>query len=152
MYGSSSCFPYNLANNLIISLSHVKHSGVYIPGFRITLVLHFKLTFSFFPHFIYFFISPIHYFFPTIQHGDPLTHTCIHSFFSHYHAPSWLDIIPSATQQDLIANQCQRQYFASINPKLPIHPTPSPSHLSTTNLFAKSMIFFSVERFICAVY
>ena len=26
--------------------------------------------------------------FSTIQHGDPVTHTCIHSFFSHYHAPS----------------------------------------------------------------
>ena len=26
--------------------------------------------------------------FSTVQHGDPVTHTCIHSFFSHYHAPS----------------------------------------------------------------
>ena len=27
-------------------------------------------------------ISPIHYFFfSTVQHGDPVTHTCIHSFF-----------------------------------------------------------------------
>ena len=25
--------------------------------------------------------------FSTVQHGDPVTHTCIHSFFSHYHAP-----------------------------------------------------------------
>ena len=33
-------------------------------------------------------ISPIQFFFPTVQHGDPVTHTCIHSFFSHYHAPS----------------------------------------------------------------
>ena len=24
----------------------------------------------------------------TVQHGDPVTHTCTHSFFSHYHAPS----------------------------------------------------------------
>ena len=23
--------------------------------------------------------------FSIIQHGDPVTHTCIHSFFSHYH-------------------------------------------------------------------
>ena len=27
--------------------------------------------------------------FSAVQHGDPVTHTCIHSFFSHYHAPSW---------------------------------------------------------------
>ena len=26
--------------------------------------------------------------FSTVQHGDPITHTCIHSFFSHYHGPS----------------------------------------------------------------
>ena len=26
--------------------------------------------------------------FSTVQQGDPVTHTCIHSFFSHYHAPS----------------------------------------------------------------
>ena len=39
----------------------------------------------------------------------------------------WLDLVPSATQQDLIAYPFQRQSFASINPKLPFHPTPSPS-------------------------
>ena len=39
-----------------------------------------------------------------------------------------------------------------MNPKLPVHPTPSPSPLATTSLFSKSMVFFSVERFICAVY
>ena len=26
--------------------------------------------------------------FSTVQHGDPDTHTCIHSFFSHFQAPS----------------------------------------------------------------
>ena len=26
--------------------------------------------------------------FSTVQQGDPVTHTCVHSFFSHYHAPS----------------------------------------------------------------
>ena len=26
--------------------------------------------------------------FSTVQQGDPVTHTCLHSFFSHYHAPS----------------------------------------------------------------
>uniref|UniRef100_A0A8D1UY61 Interferon-induced GTP-binding protein Mx1 n=1 Tax=Sus scrofa TaxID=9823 RepID=A0A8D1UY61_PIG len=36
--------------------------------------------------------------------------------------------------------------FASINPRFPVHPPPSP--LATTSLFSKSMSFFSVERFI----
>ena len=26
--------------------------------------------------------------FSTVPHGDPVTHTCIHYFFSHWHAPS----------------------------------------------------------------
>ena len=66
----------------------------------------------------------------------------------------WLDIVLSATEQDLIANPFQKQWFASINPKLPVHPTPfpSPSTSATTSLFSKSVIFFSVERFICALY
>ena len=44
--------------------------------------------------FIYLFILVvINCYFPntflsTVQHGDPVTHTCMHSFFSHYHAPS----------------------------------------------------------------
>ena len=62
----------------------------------------------------------------------------------------YLDIVLSATQQDLIASPFQKQQFASINPKLPIPPTPSP--WVTTSLFFKSTIFFSVERFICALY
>ena len=31
--------------------------------------------------FIYIVISPNTIFFPTVQHGDPVTHTCIHNFF-----------------------------------------------------------------------
>ena len=62
------------------------------------------------------------------------------------------DIVGSATQQDLIANPFQRKEFAAINPKLRIHPTPSPSTFVTKSLFSKSMIFFSVERFCCALY
>ena len=64
----------------------------------------------------------------------------------------WLDIVLSAVRQELIAYPLQMQLFASINPRFPVHPTPSPSPLATTSLFSKSMIFFSVERFICAVY
>ena len=33
----------------------------------------------------------------------------------------WLDIVPNAEQQDLIAYPTQKQEFASINPKLPVH-------------------------------
>ena len=33
-------------------------------------------------------ISPYN-FFSTVQHGDPVTHTCRHSIFAHYHAPSF---------------------------------------------------------------
>ena len=50
-------------------------------------------------------------FFSSLPLGNPVTHTCIHSFFSHiimlHH--KWLDRGPSATQQDLIANPLQRQ-------------------------------------------
>ena len=28
------------------------------------------------------------FFFPTVWNGDPVTHTCTHSIFAHYHAPS----------------------------------------------------------------
>ena len=64
----------------------------------------------------------------------------------------YLDIVLSATQQVLIVNPFQEQQFASINPKLQIPPTPSLFPRAATSLFSKSMIFFSAERFICAVY
>ena len=37
---------------------------------------------------IYFLLlfPPTHFFFPTVEHGDQITHTCVHSFFSHCHA------------------------------------------------------------------
>ena len=70
-------------------------------------------------------LFPQYNFFSTLQHGDQL-HIHVHIQFSHiimlYH--KWIGIFPSATQQDLIANPFQKQKFASINPKLPIQPTP----------------------------
>ena len=60
----------------------------------------------------------------------------------------WLDRVPSATQQNPIANPSQRQHSASIYPKLPLPPTPSPSSLATTSIFSKSMIFFSLESYL----
>ena len=61
----------------------------------------------------------------------------------------YLDIVLNATQQDLIVNPFQ---VVSDNPKLPIPPTPSLYSRAATSLFFKSMIFFSVEMFIYAVY
>ena len=48
-------------------------------SFFFFLILFFSLFFCYFPNTI---------FFSTVQHGDPVTHTCTHSIFSHYHAPS----------------------------------------------------------------
>ena len=45
----------------------------------------------------------------------------------------YLDIVLSATQPDLIVNPFQKQQFASVNPKLPIHPTPSLFPWATTS-------------------
>ena len=53
-------------------------------------------------------------------------HIHIHIPFLHiitFHH-KWLDIVSSATQQDLTANPFQRQEFVSINPKLPNQPLP----------------------------
>ena len=80
----------------------------------------------------FFFLSYIYIFFSTVQRGDPVTHTYIHSFFSHYmFHHNWLDRVPSATQQDPITNPFQRQHSASVYPKFPVPPTPSPSPLAT---------------------
>ena len=44
------------------------------------------------------------FFFPTVQHGDPVTHACICRVFSPIVVlqSKYLDIVVSATQQDLI--------------------------------------------------
>ena len=103
---------------------------------------------AFFLMFLFYF-----YFFPLYSMGTKL-HIHMYIFFPPIVVLrcTYLDIVLSATEQDLIVNPFQKQYFASVNPKLPIHPTSSLSPQETTSLFSKSMIFFSVERFICAVY
>ena len=35
----------------------------------------------------FYFFFKVFFQFSTVQHGDPVTHTYIHFFFSHYHAP-----------------------------------------------------------------
>ena len=61
----------------------------------------------------------------------------------------YLDIVLNATQHDLIVNPFQ---VVSNNLKLPILPLPPSPHWAVTSLFSRSMIFFTVEMFICAVY
>ena len=51
----------------------------------------------------------------------------------------YLDIVLNAIQRDLLVNLF---YVVTDKPKLPIPPTPSPSHQATTSLFSKSMIDF----------
>ena len=54
----------------------------------------------------------------------------------------WLDIVAHAIQQDLIL-------LIHCNPKLPVHPTSSPSSKSVLHVHER---FFSVDRFTCALY
>jgi len=72
-----------------------------------------------------FLIFPIHFFFLLYSMVTQLLIQCIRSFspiiMLHH---KWLDRVPSATQQDLIANLFQRQESASINPKFPSIPLP----------------------------
>ena len=77
-----------------------------------------------------------------------LSYTYVYILSSHiimlHH--KWPDIVPSATQKDLISNPFQRQYSASVNPRHPIHPTPSPSPLATTNLQVHDFLFCGKVR------
>ena len=97
-----------------------------------------------------------------VQQSDPVIHTYIHTYIyicilfltlssiMFHHKCS--EIVPWVIQQNFIAYPFQMQQFASTNPTLSVHPTPSPSPLAT-NLFSMSMsLFFSVDRSICDVY
>ena len=42
--------------------------------------------------------------FSTVQRGDPVTHTCRHSMFSHYHAPS--NVTRHCTQRYTAGSHC----------------------------------------------
>ena len=69
--------------------------------------------------------------FSAVQQRDPVTHTHTHThiLFPTLSSPmlhhTILDIVPCAIRQDLIAYALQMQEFAFINPKLPVHSTPS---------------------------
>ena len=88
--------------------------------------------------------------FSTVQQREIYIYTFFLTVSSIMLYHKWPDIVPCAIQQDLIAYPLQMQSFASINPRLPVHPTPSPWQPQVCSL--KSMSFFSVERFICTIY
>jgi len=60
----------------------------------------------------------------------------------HHDLSQEYDIVPCAVQQDLIAYPLHMQQFASTNPKLPVHPTLSPSPSASTGLFSMSLSLF----------
>ena len=81
----------------------------------------------------------------TVQHGYLVTNTCIDSS----------QVIRLSPQCYTAGSHCLSIPNAKVCIYQPQTPRPShylPSPLATTSLFSKSMIFFSVERFICAVY
>jgi len=87
-----------------------------------------------------------------MQQSDPLSLTYTQTYILFLTLSSimlrnkWLDIVPCAIQQGLIA------VFKSLHVLSSVHPINSPSFLETTSLFSKSMSLFSVERFIGAIY
>ena len=82
--------------------------------------------FFFFVSFFLIVISPTHFFFPLYSTGTQL-HIQVYILFSPIMVlrHRYLDIVLRAAQQDLTVNPFQKQQFASVNPKLPIPPTPS---------------------------
>ena len=67
--------------------THLVLAGLWISSsstFLNKILRKIYLDFSVKKLFFYFFLFPQYIiFFPTVQHGDPVTHTCIQSFFSY---------------------------------------------------------------------
>ena len=69
-----------------------------------------------------------------------------------YSLPSWmvyskrLDRVPCAVEKDLIASPFQMESFASINPKLPVHPTSSCLPLATASLFSTRTVLKHISQ------
>ena len=107
------------------------------------------LSFFFFLIHYYFLIaiSPIQFFFLPYSMVTQ-SHIHVHILFSHiimlHH--KWLDIVPSATEQELIANPFQRQWFVSINPKLPFVQLQCPCLSSAVIWMKLSHFSFSIRR------
>jgi len=65
----------------------------------------------------------------------------------------WLDMVPCAMEQDLIAYPFQRQYSASINPRLTVRPTPSPSSLANhKSVLQVHEFLFCGEIHLCHIF
>ena len=94
--------------------------------FSITVDLHSSVNFCC--------VAKCHSYIYIYTHTHILFFTLSSIMFHH----EWLHIVPCAIQQDLIPYPLQMPQFASTNPKLPVHPTPSPSPSATTSLFPTS--------------
>ena len=109
------------------------HRSQILCSFRTDIVLFLKNDFNFF-HYSWF---TGFYQFSTVQQSDPVTHTCVYILFLTLSSiklhHKWPEIVPSATQQDLMAFPFQWQEFASINSRFPVQPPPSPPPLATTS-------------------
>ena len=80
-----------------------------IPSHTFYSLLTLHILFLFFLIYLLLLFPPTH-FFSTVQHGDPVIHPCIHNFspIVMLHC-KYLDIVLSATQQDIIVNPFQEQ-------------------------------------------
>ena len=115
--------------------------------------IHFKIFFNyswfriFCPFLLYSKVTQLYIYIYTHTHILFLT---LSSIIFHHKS---LDIAPCAIQQDLNAYPFQMLLFASTNPKLPVHPTSSPSPLATTICSPCPWVCcFSIDRFIYAIY
>ena len=97
-------YAYFLHNVLFVGYSEDASNSIYLKLYLVILNLQLLLFYFVFDLInkiiIYSFFSCIDFYFfhyswftvfcqfSTVQQGDLVTYTCIHSFFSHYHAPS----------------------------------------------------------------
>ena len=108
------------------------HLGDFTDSFFFFNFYFFKIDFLFFNDFYFFHYSWFTVFWPFLLYNK-VTEWHIHIYILFLTLSSimfhrnWLYIIPCGIQQDLIVYPLQRQQFASINVRLPGHPTPSPS-------------------------
>ena len=73
----------------------------------------------------------------TVQQSDPVIH--VHTFFFLILSSSY-SITSNQIEFSVLNSRISLLIHSKFNnPKLPVHPTPSPSPLATTNLFSMSM-------------
>ena len=94
----------------------------------------------------------------SLTHTHTHTHTHIHILFftlsSIMFRNKWLDVVPCATQQDLISYPLQMQQFASVNPKLPVHPpvcSPSPCIAFLTGYYFYNFKNSKFSYYVCVL-